>query len=244
MWEDSREEGSPPVDHFFPIETKAASAAEFESLKQGSMRVWEYHMRFARLSKYAIYMLPTMETRVRRFVHGLRPLVINEAATAALNSDLNYSKMVVFAQAIETHKLKNKMERERRSKVRSACIFGGSSGGGVGGRSVFRGRSLGPSQSFAQSSVSAPPSGPGQQQGNHFRPSQGNKGSYQHGQSGGRFHQHRRPPCPRCRKMHFGVYRDYVVTVRGQDTMVDLIELGMVDFDEIMGMAWLYSCFA
>ncbi|XP_070057562.1 uncharacterized protein [Nicotiana tomentosiformis] len=76
MWEDSREEGSPPsrwsefvdafIDHFLPTETKAAHAAEFESLKQGSMSVWESHMRFTRLSKYAIYMFPTMEARVRR----------------------------------------------------------------------------------------------------------------------------------------------------------------------------------
>ncbi|XP_070018334.1 uncharacterized protein [Nicotiana sylvestris] len=40
------------------------------------------------------------------------------------------------------------------------------------------------------------------------------------------------------------VYRGYVVTVRGRDTVADLIELGMVDFDVIMGMNWLYSCFA
>ncbi|XP_070013060.1 uncharacterized protein [Nicotiana sylvestris] len=40
------------------------------------------------------------------------------------------------------------------------------------------------------------------------------------------------------------VYRGYVVTVRGRDTMANLIELGMVDFDVIMGMDWLYSCFA
>ncbi|XP_070055305.1 uncharacterized protein [Nicotiana tomentosiformis] len=40
------------------------------------------------------------------------------------------------------------------------------------------------------------------------------------------------------------IYRDCVVTVRGRDTMADLIELGMIDFDVIMGMDWLYSCFA
>ncbi|XP_070032561.1 uncharacterized protein [Nicotiana tomentosiformis] len=40
------------------------------------------------------------------------------------------------------------------------------------------------------------------------------------------------------------VHRDCVVTVRGWDTMADLIELGMVDFNVIMGMDWLYSCFA
>ncbi|XP_070013961.1 uncharacterized protein [Nicotiana sylvestris] len=38
-------------------------------------------------------------------------------------------------------------------------------------------------------------------------------------------------------------YRSCVVTVRGRDPMADLIELGMVDFDVIMGMDWHYSYF-
>ncbi|XP_070049626.1 uncharacterized protein [Nicotiana tomentosiformis] len=118
-------------------------------------------MEFAQLSKYVIHMLPTIEARVRRFVQGLSPLVINEVATAAFNSDMNYGKMVAFAQATENRKLKNRMEREGNSKARSAGNFGSSSGGG-GGRSGFRGGSLGPSQSFAQSSMSAQPSGPSQ----------------------------------------------------------------------------------
>ncbi|XP_070056993.1 uncharacterized protein [Nicotiana tomentosiformis] len=55
LWEESREEGSPParwsefadafIDNFFPAETKAAGAVEFESLRQGSLSVWEYHIR-------------------------------------------------------------------------------------------------------------------------------------------------------------------------------------------------------
>ncbi|XP_070042744.1 uncharacterized protein [Nicotiana tomentosiformis] len=106
MWEESREGGNPParwseftdafMDHFLHAETKA----------------------------YAIHMLPTMEARVRRFVHGLSPLVINEAATATLNSDMNYGKMVAFVQAIETRKLKNIMERQSSSKAQSTDNFG------------------------------------------------------------------------------------------------------------------------
>lgn len=113
LCEDSREEGRPParwskfadafIDHFLPAETRAARATEFENLKQGSKSVWEYHMEFARLYKYDILMLPTIEARVRRFVQGLIPLVINEAATTSLNYDINYGKMVAFAQAIENN---------------------------------------------------------------------------------------------------------------------------------------------
>ncbi|XP_070036657.1 uncharacterized protein [Nicotiana tomentosiformis] len=40
------------------------------------------------------------------------------------------------------------------------------------------------------------------------------------------------------------VYRGCVVTVHGRDTLANLIELGMIDFDVIMRMDWLYSCFA
>ncbi|XP_070039443.1 uncharacterized protein [Nicotiana tomentosiformis] len=126
LWEESREKGSLPARwdeftyafmyRFLPVKSKATRVAEFESLKQGSINVWEYHMEFARLSKYAIHMLLTMEARVRWFVQGLSPLDINEAFTAALNSDMNYGKMVAFSQATETRKLKNRMERQSNSK--------------------------------------------------------------------------------------------------------------------------------
>ncbi|XP_070054308.1 uncharacterized protein [Nicotiana tomentosiformis] len=169
MWEDSGEEGSPLVrwsefadafmDHFLPAKTKSAHATEFENLKQGNKSVWEYHMVFAHLSKYVIHMMPTMEARMHGFVQGLSPLVINEAATTALNSNMNYGKMVAFFQATETRKLKNMMEQEGSSKARSAGNPGDSFGGG---RSAFRGGSSGPSQSFVQSSASAQPSGPSQ----------------------------------------------------------------------------------
>ncbi|XP_070042697.1 uncharacterized protein [Nicotiana tomentosiformis] len=118
------------MDHLLPTETKAARSAEFESLKQGSMNVWEYHMEFVRMSKYAIHMLPTMEARVHQFVQGLSPVAINEVATASLNSDMNYWKMVVFSQATENRKLKNRREREGSSKARSAGNLGNSSGDG------------------------------------------------------------------------------------------------------------------
>nr|XP_009794361.1 PREDICTED: uncharacterized protein LOC104241141 [Nicotiana sylvestris] len=167
LWEDYREEGRPParwsefddafIDHFLPAEKRAARAAEFENLRLGNRSVWDYHMKFARLTKYAIHMLPTKEAR-----------------------------MVAFAQAIENRKLKNRIKREGNSKARSLGNMGESLSGG---RSSFRGGSSGPCQSIAQSSSSAPPSGPSQQQWSHFRPGQGNKGSHQRGRSGERFQQ-------------------------------------------------------
>ncbi|XP_070015782.1 uncharacterized protein [Nicotiana sylvestris] len=40
------------------------------------------------------------------------------------------------------------------------------------------------------------------------------------------------------------VYRGCIVSVQGRNTKADLIELEMVDFDVIIGMDWLYSCYA
>ncbi|XP_070014085.1 uncharacterized protein [Nicotiana sylvestris] len=172
LCEDSREEGSPPVrcsefaddfiDHFLPAETRAACAAEFENLKQGSRSVWEYHMEFARLSKCVIHMLPTMEARVHRFVQGLNHLNINETSTTTLNCDMNYGKMVAFSPATKNRKLKNIMEREGNSKARSTGKIGESLGGG---RSTFRGGSSGSSQSVAQCSASVLPAGRGAARG-------------------------------------------------------------------------------
>ncbi|XP_070032518.1 uncharacterized protein [Nicotiana tomentosiformis] len=177
---------------FLLAEIKAARAVEFETLKQGIKNVWEYHVEFVRLSKYVVHMMPTMEARVRRFVQGLSPLVINEAATTSLNSDMNYGRMVVFAKATEAQKLKLRMEHESSSRARSAGNLGNSFGGG---RLAFRGGSSGPSQSYAQSSASAPPSGHGQ----------GSRGSHHHGRLGGQFQQQYKVPCPKCGRRHSGV---------------------------------------
>ena len=40
------------------------------------------------------------------------------------------------------------------------------------------------------------------------------------------------------------MYRDCPVTVLHRVILADLIELDMVDFDLILGMDWLHSCYA
>ncbi|XP_075076282.1 uncharacterized protein LOC142162949 [Nicotiana tabacum] len=79
-------------------------------------------MEFVRLSKYAPQLVSTMDAQVRRFVQGLSPLVVNEAATVALHSDMNYGKIVGFVQATEARKLKIQAERESSSRARSGSL--------------------------------------------------------------------------------------------------------------------------
>ena len=40
------------------------------------------------------------------------------------------------------------------------------------------------------------------------------------------------------------VYRDCPISINNKNTMVDLVELNMVDFDVILGMDWLHVCYA
>ncbi|XP_070057100.1 uncharacterized protein [Nicotiana tomentosiformis] len=130
--------GADPQD-FIDKMHKTLRVMRATEAEEGSINVWEYHMEFVRLWKYAVHMMPTMEARVCRFVQGLSLLVINKATTAALNSDMNYGRIVAFAQAREAQKLKLRMERESSSRARSAGNLGDSFGGG---RSTFRGGSI------------------------------------------------------------------------------------------------------
>ena len=40
------------------------------------------------------------------------------------------------------------------------------------------------------------------------------------------------------------VYHDFLVFINHKNTMDDLEELGMVDFDVILGIDWLHACYA
>ena len=65
MWQDSRALSGVPITwelfktaflrRFFPREMREAKVEEFINLKQGSMAVREYSLKFVKLSKYTIF---------------------------------------------------------------------------------------------------------------------------------------------------------------------------------------------
>ncbi|XP_070010235.1 uncharacterized protein [Nicotiana sylvestris] len=160
---------------------------------------------------------------------------------------MNYGKIVAFYQDIKTYKLKIRMDCEGNNKARSAGNFSCFSGND-GGRSAFREGLSGPSQSFTQSS--------GRKSSeasldviigiltfqSHDVYAIIDPGStltyvtlYVAMEFGIELEQLREPLVVSTLVGEFvvavGVYRDCVVTMRGGETMADLIELGMVDFD-------------
>ena len=44
------------LDRFFPREMREAKVEEFIKLKQGSMKVREYSLKFVKLSRYVIFL--------------------------------------------------------------------------------------------------------------------------------------------------------------------------------------------
>lgn len=41
-----------------------------------------------------------------------------------------------------------------------------------------------------------------------------------------------------------GFIRNYIVSIFHHDTVADLVELDMIDFDAILEMDWLHSCYS
>ena len=73
MWNKGREKDTTPLtwqlfqdaflDRFFPLELREAKIEEFINLRQGSMSIKEYCLKFNQLSKYAPNMMADSRTR-------------------------------------------------------------------------------------------------------------------------------------------------------------------------------------
>ncbi|XP_070029328.1 uncharacterized protein [Nicotiana sylvestris] len=232
----------------------AARATKFEILKQGSVSVWEYYMEFVRLSKYAPQLVSTMDALVLRFVQGLSPLVVNEDATTCgvrghIQRDCRAPSQGTgrgFAQPSTSS-----------AATSSACPPAPARRGAIRGGARGRG---GPSRFYALSGRQSAETSPNVVTGIlsvqaidcYALIDPGSSLSYvtpfiasSFGVEPIQLHEPFSVSTPVGDSITAArICRNCVVTVCGRATMADLIELGMVDFDVIMGMDWLYSCFA
>ena len=121
------------IDHYLPREIRDARVDQFLKLRQGSMSVREYGLRFDSLARYAPAFVDTMHDRVRRFVGGLHSDYIDACSTAALNDNMDISRIQAFAQGIEDRRhqqyMSERVERERQKRARTAGSQGDSHGG-------------------------------------------------------------------------------------------------------------------
>ncbi|XP_070004402.1 uncharacterized protein LOC142163410 [Nicotiana tabacum] len=227
-WEESRGEDADPatwkefadafLEHFLPIDVLEAKALEFERLRQNDMSVNEYYLKFVSLAKYAPEMVRDMRARVRRFVLGLSDDLFADANIAAQNNDMTITKMVAFVQGNED-RLKEE-ERLRREKERKFSKRAKSAGNFNHGRS--QAGDPGSTLSYVTQYIAKKFGIEPEKLCEHFEV------STPIGES----------VVTRC------IYRGCPVKVHHHLTIADLVELEMLDFDVIMGMDWLESCYA
>ena len=101
-WEEFKEAF---LGKYFPHERREVKVEDFINLKQGNMSVEEYSLKLTMLSKYAPSLLSNPRDEMSRFVSGVADRVKEECCRNILHDDMNLSRLMVYAQAIEETKL-------------------------------------------------------------------------------------------------------------------------------------------
>ncbi|XP_069146048.1 uncharacterized protein [Solanum lycopersicum] len=129
-WNEGRDEDAPHpnwvcfeeafLGHFFPRELKEAKVRELLTVKQDSLSVHEYGLKFTQLSCYAPKMVKDIRSIMNFFVVGLGRSSSKESRVMMLIGDMDISKLMVYVQQVEEEKLRNEEEyRSKRTKIRN-----------------------------------------------------------------------------------------------------------------------------
>ena len=84
------------LDKFFPLEMREAKIEEFMNLRQGSMTVKEYCLKFNQLAKYVPNLIFDTRASMSKFVTEVSGLVLKECRTAMLNRDIDHAWLMIY----------------------------------------------------------------------------------------------------------------------------------------------------
>lgn len=89
------------LERFFLCKLREAMVEVFMNLRQGSMSVKKYCLKFNQLSKYAPDMMVDPTSGMSKFVTGVSSLVIKECKTAMVIADKDLARLIIHAQQIK-----------------------------------------------------------------------------------------------------------------------------------------------
>ncbi|XP_016570819.1 uncharacterized protein LOC107868662 [Capsicum annuum] len=86
------------LDKFFPLELREAKIEEFINLRQGSMTIKEYCLKFNQFAKYSPDLISNARSSMSKFVTGIFGLVLKECRIAMLYRDMDLSRLMIHDQ--------------------------------------------------------------------------------------------------------------------------------------------------
>ncbi|XP_070031989.1 uncharacterized protein [Nicotiana tomentosiformis] len=137
---------------FVPQTLRDMWYTEFEQLRQGTMTVSEYAIRFSELSRHAPTLVPTVRKRVRRFIKGLS-YDLKFSMAQELQTDTPFQQVVEIARILE-HIRGEERENKDTKRSRGSVGFSGFYPSAMtyhGGGSGYR-----PVQSALQTTLGSP----------------------------------------------------------------------------------------
>ncbi|XP_073261125.1 uncharacterized protein [Populus alba] len=110
------------LERFLPESVREARSYEFEKLVQGDLTVIEYEVEFTRLSRFAWYLVPTEDRKIKRFVRGLNSYLFKAIRAHEFKT---YSAVVDRARAIKARELEDELSvgSVKRPKVANQFSF-------------------------------------------------------------------------------------------------------------------------
>ncbi|WMV32871.1 hypothetical protein MTR67_026256 [Solanum verrucosum] len=94
------------IGRLFSRELREAKLREFLTLKQESMSVHEYSLRFTQLSRYALEMVADMRSIMSVFVAGLSHLSSKKGNATMLIGKMDIARLMIHVQQVEEDKLR------------------------------------------------------------------------------------------------------------------------------------------
>ncbi|XP_015081272.1 uncharacterized protein LOC107024841 [Solanum pennellii] len=126
MWQDSRPLGGVLVmrelfktaflERFFLREMREAKVEEFINLKQGSMTIREYSLKFVKITRYATSVVSKRRNEISRFLTGIMGDLEEECPSTKLHDNKDLSRLIVHVKLVEDSRKRRGVCDIRRPK--------------------------------------------------------------------------------------------------------------------------------